>query len=223
MTIALIMAGLLAGAPPALETARDHQDIPVLERAVEDTSAAAAKAPNDADAQYRAAIACSYLAEVEIEQHDKKKARPIAERGIKAAERAVSLKPGMPDYYIVLARLYGQAITDIMSGLSYGPKAKDAINKAVEKAPNSAAVYVARGVGNYYLPAQVGGGPKVAIPDFRKAIELDSKNAEAYLWLGIALRQDKQEAEARRALEKSLELNSGRVWTKQQLEKTPPK
>jgi len=221
MTLALIMAGFLAGAPPALETARDRQDVPVLEHAVEDSSAAAAKAPTDADAQYRAALACSYLAEVEIERHDKKKARPIAERGIKAGERAVSLKPGVADYYVVLARLYGQAITDLMSGLSYGPKAKDAINKAVEKAPNSAAVYVARGVGNYYLPAQVGGGPKVAIPDFRKAIALDPKNAEAYLWLGIALRQDKQEAEARRALAKSLELNPARVWTKQQLDKTP--
>jgi len=223
MTLALIMAGFLAATPSALETARDRQDVAVLERAVEDSSAAAAKAPNDADAQYRSAVACSYLAEVEIEQHDKKKARPVAERGIKAAERAVALKPGVADYYVVLARLYGQAVTDLMSGLSYGPKAKDAINKAVEKAPNSAAVYVARGAGNYYLPVQLGGGAKAAIPDFRKAIELDPKNAEAYLWLGIALRQDKQESEARRALAKSLELDPNRVWTKQQLDKTPEK
>jgi tetratricopeptide (TPR) repeat protein len=123
----------------------------------------------------------------------------------------------------VLGTLYGQAITDIMSGLSYGPKARDAINKAVEKAPNSSAVYVARGVGNYYLPAQVGGGAKAAIPDFRKAIELDPKNAEAYLWLGIALRQSGQDAGARQALAESLKLNPNRVWTKQQLDKTPVK
>jgi tetratricopeptide (TPR) repeat protein len=223
MTVALIMAGLLAGVPPGLESARDRQDVAALERAVEDTSAAAAKAPNDADAQYRAALACSYLAEVETEVHDKKKTRAAAERGIKSAERAVALQPARADYYVVLARLYAHAITDIMSGLSYGPKAKEAVNKAVEKAPNSAAVYVARGVGNLYLPTQVGGGPKVAIPDFRKAITLDPKDAEAYLWLGVALRQDRQEAEARRALEKSLALNPARVWTKQQLDKTPAK
>ena len=123
----------------------------------------------------------------------------------------------------MLGTLYGQAITDIMSGLSYGPKAKEAINKAVDKAPKSSAVYVARGVGNYYLPAQLGGGAKAAIPDFRKAIQLDSKNAEAWLWLGIALRQSGQEAEARQALTRSLELEPDRVWAKQQLDKTPAK
>ena len=88
---------------------------------------------------------------------------------MKFAEKAVALKPENAEYYRVLGTLYGQAITDIMSGLSYGPKAKDAINKAVEKAPKSSMMYVARGVGNYYLPAQLGGGAKVAIPDFQKA------------------------------------------------------
>ncbi len=222
-TLALILAGFLAAAPSPLETARARQDRPALEKAIQDNSAAAAKAPNDAGAQYRLALACSYLAEVEIEQHDKKAGRRAAEQGIKAAEKAVSLKPAVAEYYRVLGTLYGQAVTDILSGLSYGPKAKQAVNKAVELAPDSSTVLVARGVGNYYLPSQLGGGPNVAIPDFRKAIQLDPKNAEAYLWLGIALRQSGQVAEARQMLAKSLALDPNRVWTKQQLDKTPAK
>jgi Flp pilus assembly protein TadD len=222
--LVLLLAGFLAAATPSpLETARDLQDRAALEKIVNDSADAAAKVPNDADAQYRVALASSYLAEVEIEQHNKKPARVAAERGIKAAEKAVSLKPDMAEYYRVLATLYGQAITDIMSGLSYGPKAKEAVNKAVEKAPNSSSVYVARGVGNYYLPAQLGGGPAGAIPDFQKAIQLDPKNAEAYLWLGVSLRQAKQDTEARQAFQKSLALNPNRVWVKQQLDKTPAK
>ncbi len=142
---------------------------------------------------------------------------------MKFAEKAVAMKPGDAENYRVLGTLYGQAITDLMSGLSYGPKAKDAINKAVEKAPKSSMMYVARGVGNYYLPSQLGGGPKNAIPDFQKAIELDAKNAEAYLWLGLSLRKDNRDAEARQAFQKALELNPNRVWAKQQLEKTPAK
>ena len=110
-----------------------------------------------------------------------------------------------------------------MSGLSYGPNAKDAINKAVEKAPKSSMMYVARGVGNYYVPAQLGGGRKVAIPDFEKAIQMDPKNAEAYLWLGLSLRKENRDAEARTAFTKALELNPNRAWAKQQLEKTPAK
>src|SRR5262249_57183594 len=100
-----------------------------------------------------------------------KGARPIAEKGIAAAEKAVSLKPDA-EHYRVLGTLYGQAVTDLMSGLKYGPKAKDAIAKAVEKDPKSPAVYVARGVGNYYLPAQLGGGAGGSIPDFQKTIQL---------------------------------------------------
>lgn len=219
--LVLWMAGFLAFAPPTpLETARDLQDRPALEKLVNDISANSAKTPNDAEAQYRLALACSYQAEVAIELHDKKAGQQSAERGIKAAEKAVSLNGNNADYLRVLGTLYGQAIVDIPSGLSYGAKAKDAINRAVEKAPKSSAVYVARGVGNYYLPTMLGGGPKPAIEDFKKAIDLDPNNAEAYLWLGVSLHKDNRIPEARKAFEKSLALNPKRVWAKQQLEKT---
>jgi tetratricopeptide (TPR) repeat protein len=224
MVAILIAAFLAAAAPPSpLETARDKQDRPALTQFAAQAGAAAAKTPNDAEAQYRAAMANSYLAEVQIELRDRKAGRAAAEQGIKFAEKAVSLKPANAEYHRMLATLYGQAITDIMSGLSYGPKAKDAVNKAVEKAPKSSMMYVARGVGNYYVPAQLGGGPKISIPDFQKAIELDPKNAEAYLWLGLSLRKENRDAEARAAFTKSLELNPNRAWARQQLDKTPAK
>jgi tetratricopeptide (TPR) repeat protein len=223
MTLALVMAGFLAVTPASLETARDHQDRPALDKMVEEASVAAAKAPNDSEAQYRLALAASYSAEIAMEEHDRKAARAAAERGIKAAEKAVALKPDRAEYYRVLGTLYGQAITDVMSGLSYGPRSKDAINKALQLAPNSSEVYVARGVGNYYLPQQLGGGTAAAMADFRKAIDLDPKNAEAYLWLGLCLRKENKDAEARQAFTHSLELDPNRVWVKQQLEKTPSK
>src|SRR5271166_2199997 len=106
MTLVLVMAGFLAAASP-LETARDQQDRAALEKMIADYSASAAKAPGDAAAQYKFALVSSYLAEVEIEQHDRKAARPIAERGIQAAEKAVSLKPDDAENYRVLATLYG--------------------------------------------------------------------------------------------------------------------
>ena len=220
---ALLMAGFMVTAPSALETARDRQDRPALQKMVDDYSAVSAKNPNDAAAQYRLALAASYAAEVAIEQRDRNQAQQAAERGIKAAEKAVALNPGDAENYRLLATLYGQAITDVLSGLSYGPRVKDAIGKAVAKAPRSSSVYVARGVGNYYLPAQLGGGTDLAIADFRKAIELDARNSEAWLWLGIALRKDKKDNEARQAFQKALELNPNRVWAKQQLDKTPAK
>ena len=223
MLAIFIAAFMAAAAPSPLEMARDKQDRAALTDMAAQAGAAAAKAPNLAEAQYQAALANSYLAEVAIELRDRKAGRQIAEQGIKFAEKAVAMNPANAEYYRLLGTLYGQAVTDVISGLSYGPKAKDAINKAVEKAPKSSMMYVARGVGNYYVPAQLGGGAKLSIPDFQKAIELDPSNAEAYLWLGLSLRKENRDAEARQAFAKSLELNPNRVWTKQQLEKTPAK
>jgi tetratricopeptide (TPR) repeat protein len=225
MITALLVAGLMAAgsAPSPLEIARDQQDRAALQKLAADAGAAAAKAPNDADAQLRAAVAWSYLAEVAIEQHDRKPGRQAAEQGIPFAAKASALKPESADALRILGTLYGQAITDVFSGLSNGPKAKDALARAIEKAPKSSAVWTAHGVGNYYLPAQLGGGPEQAVADFRKAIDLDPRNAEAWLWLGVALRKQSKDAEARQAFAKSLEINPKRVWVKQQLDKTPAK
>jgi tetratricopeptide (TPR) repeat protein len=223
--LVLLIAGLMAGAAPSpLEMARDQQDRGALQNLVNDYSAAAAKAPNDAGAQYQAALASSYLAEVALEVRDRKQAEQVAVRGVKLAERAVALKPEAAEYYRVLGTLCGQVVpANVLTGLSYGKRAQEAINKAVEKDPKSAGVYVARGVGNYYLPAAFGGGMELAIADFRKALQLDPRNAEAYLWLGLSLRKENQNAEARQAFGKSLELNPNRIWVKQQLDKTPAK
>jgi len=222
--LAIVLAAFFVAAPSSpVESARDRQDRAALEKFAAEAGAAASKAPGNAAEQYRAALTYSYLAEVAIELKDRKAGRQFAEQGMKFAEKAVAMKPENAEHFRVLGTLYGQAVTDLMSGLSYGPKAKDAINKAVEKAPKSSMMYVARGVGNYYLPAQLGGGAKGAIPDFQKAIELDAKNAEAYLWLGLSLRKENRDADARQAFTKSLELNPNRAWTKQQLDKTPVK
>jgi Flp pilus assembly protein TadD len=223
MILHLLMAGWLAGTLSPLESARDAQDRPALVRFVNQAAAAAASAPKDAAAQFRVALASSYLAEVEIEMHDKDAGHQAAVRGIQAAERAIALQPKDAENYRVLATLCGQAITNILSGLNYGPRAKDAINKAVSLAPKSSPVWVARGVGNYYMPAQFGGGAAQATADFRKAIELDANNAEAWVWLGIALRKQNQDAAARQAFGKALELDPNRIWVRQQLDKTPAK
>jgi tetratricopeptide (TPR) repeat protein len=215
-----VLTALAWGASSELESARNRQDRPALEKLAAD--AAEKAAVPDAAAHYRAALAYSYLAEVAQEQRDKGVVKRAAEAGIRSAERAVALKPDMAEYHRLLGTLYGQIVpVNILTGLSYGKKAQDAIHRAIERDPKLAASYVSRGVGNYYLPPAFGGGIDLAIRDFQKAIELNPKSDEAYLWLGLALRKSNKNADARKAFAKSLELNPDRVWTKQQLEKVP--
>jgi tetratricopeptide (TPR) repeat protein len=221
--ITLVLAFLsLASQTGDLVAARDRQDRAALEKAARDANAAAEKQPKEAQAQFRAAEAQSYLAEVALELRDKNAARSAAETGIRAAERAVALKPGVSEYHRILGTLCGQVIpANVLLGLKYGKCARESIDRAIQLDPKSSKAYISRGVGNYYLPESFGGGVELAVRDFEKAIGLDPKSSEAHLWLGIALRKAQRNNDARKAFAKSLELNPNRTWAKQQLDKTP--
>jgi tetratricopeptide (TPR) repeat protein len=205
-----------------LEKARDAQDRPTLDRLAAQLSSAAQGKSNDAAAQYKFALAESYVAEVAIEVRDKNAAHGAAEAGIDAAKKAVALKADSAEYHRLLGTLCGQAISaNVLQGMKYGHCAQDEVNKAVQLDPKSSENYLARGVGNYYLPQGLGGGLDLAIKDFQKAIELDPQSSEAQLWLGLALRKQNKNADARKAFQKAIELNPARAWAKQQLDKTP--
>jgi tetratricopeptide (TPR) repeat protein len=215
----LIFGGSIA---PDLEKARDAQDRPALDHMAAQAATAAQSKANDAAAQYRLALAQSFVAEVAIEVHDKGAAHNAAEAGIDAAKKAVAIKGDSAEYHRLLGTLCGQAISSGgLQGLKYGKCAQDEVNKAVQLDPKAGVNYLARGVGNYYLPQGLGGGLDLAIKDFQKAAELDPQSAEPQLWLGLALRKQNKNVEARKAFQKAIDLNPARVWAKQQLEKTP--
>jgi tetratricopeptide (TPR) repeat protein len=214
----------LAVASSDIERARDRQDRGAIEAQVKVLSDGALKSPSAAAAHYRLALAQSYLAEVVMQLGDRAGAREAAEAGIREAERAVALQGNSAEYHRLLGTLCGQVIPgNALLALKYGRCAIDSINKALELNPKFSDAYLSRGVGNYYLPAALGGGVELAIRDFREAIRLEPKSADAHVWLGVALRKAGRNAEARAALQRSLELNPNRVWAKQQLAKTPVK
>ena len=221
--LGMLIAGVSLAADDPVKL-RDRQDQAALEQRAASFHAEAEKAPNDANRWYQAAMAYSYLAEVSYEKHDKGASGRAAEAGVKDAEKAVSLNGNSAEFYRILGTLCGQTIPvgGLVSALAYGKRAKEALDKAVQMDPKSARAFVAHGVGFYYLPTSFGGGPDNAIKDYKQAISLDPKNAEAYLWLGIAYAKQHQNAQAREALAKSLQLDPDRIWTKQELDKIPP-
>ena len=220
----IALSALAADYPAALRKARDAQDRAALDKLAADMGSAAQAKASDPAAQYAAAVHELVRAEVAMELRDKGGAKTAAESGIRAAEKAVALKPDSGEYHRVLGALCGQVIpANPLAGLRYGRCALDEVNKAVELAPKSPLVYLSRGVGNYYLPPSFGGGPDLALKDIEKALQIDPKDADAWLWKGIVLRKMNRNPEARQAIQKSLQLNPARVWTKQQLEKTPEK
>ena len=206
--LVLLSAATLAAGD--LESARDIQDRAALEKL-----AAAQTDP------YRAALAYSYLSTVAMELRDKGGAKRAAEAGIPFAEKAVAAK-GTSENYRILGTLYGQVIPAApLTAFTYGKKSQVAISKALELDSKAALNYISRGVGEFYLPPALGGGVELALKDFEKAAALNPKLDEAHLWIGLAHRKAGRNADARKALQKAIELNPRRAWTKQQLDKTP--
>jgi len=217
---AVSLAAATAAHNPALERARDHQDRAAIDQTIAKLQQEAGTNP---DANYQLALANSYAAEIAIEQRDKRKAEHYAEAGIDSAKKAIAANPNVAEYHRLLGELCGQVIpaNPLLGAMRFGQCARDEVNKAIELDPKSPLNYVSRGVGNYYLPAQFGGGVDLALKDFDKAIALNPKLSEAYLWKGIALRKAGRNAEARAALEKAIQLSPERNWAKEQLQKTP--
>lgn len=223
MVLTVLSVSSVWAAGDELDKLRDKQDRAGLDSYAASLQTAAEKKPDDAHGWYRAAVAYSYVAEVAMEMRDKNAAQRAAETGAADADKAIALNGKVADYYRVLGTLCGQVIpaNPIMGALSYGKRAKDALDKAIEMDPKSPKAFVAHGVGYYYLPNNFGGGPENAIKDFKQAIALDPRSADAYLWMGIALKKEHQNAQARDALSKSLQFDPDRLWTKDQLQKTP--
>jgi tetratricopeptide (TPR) repeat protein len=205
-----------------LVRARDRQDMTTLDNFAKQLSQTASQNPKS-DANYRAALAYSYSAEVAMELHDKKKAVQLAEAGLDKARKAVDASPSNAEYHRLLGELCGQVIpaNPVLGAMKYGQCARDEINKALELDNKLALAYVSRGVGNYYLPAAMGGGVDIALKDLDKAIALNPSLPEAYLWKGVILRKANRDAEARQAFTRALKLDPNRLWAKEQLDKTP--
>jgi tetratricopeptide (TPR) repeat protein len=212
-----------ASADADLTRARDRQDLPALDALIAQYKKIMESQTKSAGAQYQLALAYSYAAEVAYEVRDKRRSESYAVNGLDAAQKAVAINGGDAEYHRMLGSLCAQVIpaNPLMGALKYGNCAKDEIEKAISLDANLALAYVSRGVGNYYLPQQMGGSPTLALKDLDKAVALDPKSAEAYLWKGVVLRKMNRYAEARSALENSLKLDPDRIWAKQQLEKIP--
>ncbi|MCZ2157526.1 MAG: hypothetical protein LC114_27140 [Bryobacterales bacterium] len=230
MTRLLVLTALLSAMPLSsqsvadnehkqLRSARDRQDLAALHSAATQAEAASRSDGRPA-ALYSAALARSFEAEVALELGKKAEAAAAAEAGIETGQRLVELQPKVAEYHRILGTLCGQVIpANLWSAFKYGRCAREEIETALTLDPNSAWARIGRGVGNYYLPESFGGGVDKAIDDFRRASSLQPKLADAWLWLGIALRKKGDLSAAKTALETGRKLAPERIWIERQLEK----
>lgn len=205
-----------------LVAARDAQDTASLQKfASQPPPDAGAKAP-PAPSEHLRALAYSYLAEVHLELGNKADAASAARQGVTLARSALESRPEDAEIHCLLGTLCGQVIpASPLSALSFGQCALEEVERALRINPRLPEAYLARGVGNYYLPPIFGGSVAKAEADFRKALELAPGWADPHVWMALAARRRGDAAAARKHLLDAQRLAPSRKWIQVQLSKTP--
>jgi tetratricopeptide (TPR) repeat protein len=152
------------------------------------------------------------------------------EESIFQLEAAVKLNNKFVEAYGLLSSCYGQKISLApMLGMTLGPRAGMAMQAALQLEPNNPRVILLEAIGNYYKPPMFGGSKEGALAGFKRAAELFEKEQlkdplqpdwgkpEAYAWVGVALLDKNDHANARAALERALAIAPDYGWVKYQL------
>ena len=123
------------------------------------------------------------------------------------------------------ASVIGMRITGMIKGMTLGPRAEAALDRAKELDPGHPLVWLSSGISTLHKPGFMGGGADAAIEELERGIELLETHepvrghargggAELWAWVGIAHMRANRPAEARAAFERALELEPEFGWVR---------
>jgi tetratricopeptide (TPR) repeat protein len=162
-----------------------------------------------------------------LQQVDKDKAVAYLDSAVSRLEESISGDGGFAEAYALLSGCYGQKISlSPIKSIILGPKSGSMISKAKELAPTNPRVVLMGAISTYYTPALFGGSKEKGLEEMKSAAELydrwtsadslqpDWGKDEVWAWIGIARMERKETIQAKRAFDKSLEINPENGWVK---------
>jgi tetratricopeptide (TPR) repeat protein len=157
------------------------------------------------------------------------------EDGITQLESAKALNEKSAEVLALLGSLYGmKAGTGMINGMRFGSKSSGAFEAALALAPTNPRAVMLDGISKFYTPSMFGGDKVAAAVQFKKAadlfesasktsgektetIEPDWGHAESYIWQGVAAMDKNDNAAAKTALDKALQIAPDYAWVKYNL------
>ena len=222
---------LLDSLRPVIERAMGAADWSTLEAAVlrlrrEGRSAAGARSPW---VQYDLAYALHRRASGLIVEQQPKDARALLEEAVAAAQRARELGAGA--HALALEGAVTGQLAGVVGGLAvmrYGPRAFRLLDEAVDSLPNDPRTALLNGITRLSAPRAFGGGAARGEAELQRALQLFARDpnrspqpvwghVDAYIWLGIAFREQDRPAEARQAWGEALARMPGHRWVTDEL------
>lgn len=206
-----------------LDVARWRENEDEMRRLAEKFGEMAKENPKDAEAHFAGASAHNALLNLYVLRDKKDRARQELERALERVNFSISLDGQRAESFALRAELHGwrvglaNPIARPFSAMSNGGKIKENLARALELAPQNPGVHISAGMEDYYKPPAAGGDLNRAAEHFHKAIQLDSKSIDAWMWFGLTRLKQKKNADARTAFEKVLELDPHNVRAAREL------
>ncbi len=155
------------------------------------------------------------------------KAKQLVDEGIDYIKQTIELNADFADGHSLLSSLYGNKIgLNPIMGMVLGPKSGKAMERAMEIDAKNPRNHLIAGQSAFYTPKMFGGGKEKAKTSFERAIELydsvkiadplapDWGYEEAYAWLGIYYKEQKNKARATELFKQALMINPEFGWVR---------
>ena len=178
--------------------------------------------PENGQYFYQLARANHYRVEAYAAHGDNKSAERALEEAIANVQQSLKLNEKSAEAHSLLADLYGRKISfgiGMFAGPKYGPKVQAENRRAFELDANNSVAFASRGRQYLESPKMFGGDVDKAIADFRKAIQIDAKSDENFVWLALALRKKGDNAGADQAMGEALRLSPRNAFARQAAKK----
>ncbi len=217
-------AAALAAARAALQDAVTHEDVAAMQRARGQFVALQVAEPDSPALAYWIALCC-WRAEPIVAQTDAVAAKKLCKDGIAQCDRAFAADPKFGEALALKACLQGFAIAFVPGGgMSLAADMQEGFARAATLDPKNPRIAFMNALITLHKPADVGGGPARAKPQFERAIALFEANDgpgrngiawgrdDALLWSGRCLGRLGDWAGARERYRAALAINPGHVW-----------
>lgn len=152
--------------------------------------------------------------------------KPLLEEAESLLKARIEADPNDATAHLVLSQVYQARITSMMSGMRFGPRAGETLDRALELAPDDPRALYLKGVSQLMAPGPMG-NKEEARRNLEAAVARFVEGApegvfwwgepEAHAFLGLSYAREKEHAPARAAYERALELEPGFDWVRDRL------
>lgn len=155
--------------------------------------------------------------------------KALLEEAAEALRQVLRINPRDAEAQALLGSVYGAQVSGSpWRGMTVGPRIAAAFEEAERLAPDNPRVALQKGITLFFVPKALGGGPKAAEKELRRAEALFAREpagkpwpswgrVDAHVWLGRALAGQGDRQGARAAYLRALALAPEHAWVRGEL------